>query len=115
VKWPQRRLRLTCFASAAASFALFAGPGAPESLPRAALLLTTLAVFILAPVTLLWWLGSRADEAERARESREAAVAWRAALVEASASVTAREPVPSARAVMSDDSSSQGRTASAAR
>jgi hypothetical protein len=96
VNRPQRRLWLTCFASAAASFALFAAPGAPESLPRAALLLATLAAFVLAPVILLWWLGSRTDEAERGRERRKAVAAWRAALAEAGAAATAREPLTSA-------------------
>ncbi|HZA00822.1 MAG TPA: hypothetical protein VE665_00925 [Hyphomicrobiaceae bacterium] len=91
---PQLRLGLTCFASAAASFALFAAPGAPQSLAHAALLLTTLAAFVLAPVTLLCWLGIRTDQAERARERRKAAAAWRAALAEVGASVSRAGPWP---------------------
>ena len=91
----QREVALACLASAVASFAIFAAPGAPESLPRAALLLTSLAAFILAPVALLWWLGSRTEKAERARERRTAAAAWRAALAEASASAAFAEFVVS--------------------
>jgi hypothetical protein len=96
MRGPQRALGLACFASAVSSFAIFAAPDAPASFLRSALLLAALAAFIVAPAALLWWLGSRAAKAERARERRQAGAAWRAALAEASTSAASREPAISA-------------------
>jgi hypothetical protein len=102
VSGPLRALGLACFASAVASFAIFAAPGAPDSLFRAALLLTALGALIVAPAVLLWWLGCRAAKAERARERRQAGAAWRAALAEASAFAASAEPAVSAPIVRDD-------------
>jgi hypothetical protein len=96
VRGPKLGLGSACIACAAASFGLFTVPGGPDSFSRTALLLTNFGAFILAPVTLLWWLGNRTDRAERARERSKAAAAWRAALAEASTSATSRQPRASA-------------------